>query len=147
LLESEEFEDALGDIDGIDAEHERANVDKVIKEFLRDSTKFLKSMESDVSRLVTGKTLDYRHPDYDDKESPDEIYLDSAQEVSDWTFDGSSDYLGEGVVLVNFEARVAIDADDPMGGEWRDDEGNLDSSRPRDQGNIVEFIDADSGGL
>jgi hypothetical protein len=129
LLESEEFEDALGDIDEIDAEHEHANVDKAIKEFLRDSTKFLKSMESDVSRLVTGKTLDYRNPDYDDKESPDEIYIDSAQEVSDWTFDGSSDYLGEGVVMVNFGARVAIDADDPMGGEWRDDEGNLDSSR------------------
>jgi hypothetical protein len=86
-------------------------------------------MENDVSRLVTGKTLDYRNPNYDEKEGPDEIYIDSVQEVSDWTFDGSSDYLGEGVILVNFEARVEIDADDPMGGEWHDDEGNLDSSR------------------
>jgi len=129
LLESEEFEDALGDIDEIDAEHEHTNAATAVKEFLRDNSRFHKSMESDVSRLVAGKTLDYRNPHYDEKEGPDEIYIASVQEVSEWTFDGSSDYLGEGVILVNFEASVEIEADDPMGGDWYDDEGSLDSSR------------------
>jgi hypothetical protein len=86
-------------------------------------------MEDDVASLVAGKTLDYRNPHYDEKEGPDEIYIDSVEDVSDWTFDGTSDYLGEGVILVNFDARVEVSADDPMGGPWRDEEGNLDSSR------------------
>jgi hypothetical protein len=129
LLESDDFQDALGDIDEIDGEHEQANVEKVVTEFLRDNTKFRSSMEDDVSRLVAGKTLNYRNPNYDEKEGPDEIYVDSVQEVSGWTFDGTSDYLGEGVALVNFEASVEIDADDPMGGSWYDDDGNPDSSR------------------
>ena len=51
------------------------------------------------------------------------------QEVSEWTFDGTSDYLREGVILVNFQARVEISADDPMGGPWHDEDGDLDSSR------------------
>ena len=40
LLESEEFEDAMGDIDEIEADHQHANVAKVVKEFLRDNTRF-----------------------------------------------------------------------------------------------------------
>ena len=86
-------------------------------------------MEDDVASLIAGKTLGYRNPHYDEKEGPDEIYIDSVEEVSDWTLDGTSDYLGEGVVLVDFEARVEVSADDPMGGPWYDEEGNLDSSR------------------
>jgi hypothetical protein len=129
LLDSDDFQDALGDIDEIDAKHEQANVEKVVVEFLRDNTRFRSPMEDDISRLVAGKTLQYRNPNHDEKEGPDEIFIDSVQEVSEWTFDGTSDYLGEGVVLVNFEASVEIDADDPMGGSWHDEEGNLDSSR------------------
>jgi hypothetical protein len=129
LLDSDDFQDALGEIDEIDAEHEQANVEKVVKEFLSGNSRFGKSLEADVSRLVAGKTLDYRNPRYDAKEGPDEIYIDSVKEVSDWAFDGTHDYLGEGVILVNFEARAEIEADDPMGDPWHDDEGNLDSSR------------------
>jgi hypothetical protein len=128
-LESEEFEEALGEIDEIDAEHEQANVEKVVKEFLSVNARFGKSLEADVSRLVAGRTLDYRNPRYDEKEGPDEIYIDSVQEVYDWTFDGTHDYLGEGVILVNFEARAEIEADDPTGDTWHDEEGNVDSSR------------------
>ena len=130
LLESDEFEEALADV-GVDTEteYEKANIDKVVNEFLRDHTRFHRSMENDVASLVAGKTLRYRNPHYDEKEGPDEIYIDSVEEVSEWTFDGTSDYLGEGVILVNFEARVEVSADDPMGGPWYDEEGNLDSSR------------------
>ena len=130
LLESDEFEEALADI-GVDTEtqYEKANIDKVVMEFLGDHARFQRSMEHDVASLVAGKTLDYRNPHYDEKEGPDEIYIDSVEEVSAWTFDGTSDYLGEGVILVNFEARVEVSADDPMGGPWYDEEGNLDSSR------------------
>ena len=42
-------------------------------------------------------------------------------------FDGY-DYLGEGVAVVDFEASVEIEADD-SGSDWRDEDGNLDSSR------------------
>jgi PIN domain len=130
LLESDEFEEALADI-GVDTEteYETANIDKVVMEFLRDHARFHRSMEEHVASLVAGKTLDYHNPHYDEREGPDEIYIDSVEEASDWTFDGTSDYLGEGVILVNFEARVEVSADDPMGGPWHDEEGNLDSSR------------------
>ena len=130
LLESDEFEEALAEI-GVDTEteYEKVNIEKVVMEFLRDHARFHRSMENDVASLVAGKTVDYRNPHYDEKEGPDEIYIDSVQEVSDWTFDGTSDYLGEGVILVNFQARVEISADDPMGGPWHDEDGNLDSSR------------------
>ena len=116
---------------GVDTEteYEKANIDKVVMEFLRNHARFHRSLENDVASLVAGKTLRYRNPHYDEKEGPDEIYIDSVDEVSDWTFDGNSDYLGEGVILVDFEARVEVSADDPMGGPWYDEEGNLDSSR------------------
>jgi hypothetical protein len=48
-------------------------------------------MEDDVASLVAGKTLDYRNPHYDEKEGLGEIYIDSVEEVSAWTFDGTSD--------------------------------------------------------
>lgn len=129
LLDSDNFQDALGDIDEVDAEHEHANIEKVVMHFLLDNGKFRKSMEGDVSRLVAGRTIHYRNPNYDEREGPDEIYVDSVQDVSEWIFDGTSDYLGEGVVLVNFEASVEIDADDPLGGSRYDNSGNPDSSR------------------
>ncbi|MBL8295438.1 MAG: DUF4935 domain-containing protein [Bryobacterales bacterium] len=130
LLASDEFKEALTDI-GFDteAEYEEANIEKVVMEFLRDHARFHRSMEEDVASLVAGQTLEYWNPHYDEEEGPDEIYIDSVEEVSDWTFDGNSDYLGEGVILVSFEARVEVFADDPMGGPWHDEEGNLDSSR------------------
>ena len=130
LLKSDEFDKALAEI-GFDpeTEYEKANIDKVVMEFLRDNARFHRSMEDDVSRLMAGKTLDYRNPHYNEKDGPDELYIDSVQEVSEWTFDGTSDYLGEGVILVNFQARVEISADDPMGGPWHDEDGDLDSSR------------------
>ena len=130
LLEANKFEEALADIHvDTETEYERSNIDKVVTEFLRDHARFNRSMGEDVSSLVTGKTLDYRSPHYDEKEGPDEIYIESVEEVSEWAFDGSSDYLGEGVILVNFDARVEISADDPMGDAWRDENGKLDSSR------------------
>ena len=131
LLESDEFEEALADI-GVDTEteYEKANIEKVVMEFLRDHARFHRAMEDNVASLVAGKTLDYRNPNYDEKEGPGRyLNIDSVEEVSDWAFDGSSDYLGEGVILVNFEARVEVSADDPMGGPRYDEEGNLDSSR------------------
>jgi hypothetical protein len=130
LLESDDFEEAMAEIGvDIETEYEKTNIDNVVMEFLEDKERFYRSMEDDVSRLITGKILDYRNPHYDEKDGPDHLYVDSVQEVSEWTFDGSSDYLGEGVILVNFEASVEIDADDPNSSTWYDDEGNPDSSR------------------
>jgi hypothetical protein len=130
LLVSDEFAEALADIGvDIEAEHGQPNLQKVVAEFLRDNARFHKSMEEDVSRLVAGKTLTYRNPHYDEKDTPDELYVDSVEEVSEWMFDGSSDYLGEGVILVNFEARVEISADDPMGASWYNEELYPDYSR------------------
>ena len=126
LLESDEFEDALSQT-GVRTEREKENAEKAAMEFLADNVHYLKSLEDNVSHLVSGKTLHYRNRWYDEKDSPDEIYIASVQEVSDWRFDGH-DYLGEGVAVVDFKASVEIEADDP-GSEWRDEDGNLDSSR------------------
>ena len=130
LLGSDEFAEALADIGvDIEAEYEQANLEKVVAEFLRDRIRFKKAMEDDIGRLLTGKTLTYRNPHYDDKDIPDELYIDSVEEVSEWTFDGTSHNLGEGVILVEFEAEVQISVDDPMGGTYYDEEGHPDSSR------------------
>lgn len=139
LLDSKEFEEALGDIDEVHGEHEHANVQKIVKHFLRDHNRFHKSLESDVFRLVSGRTLEYRNPRYDEREAHDDIYIASAQEVSGWTFDGTHDYLGEGVILVNFEARVEIEADDSSGDIWYDDDGYPDSSRMVDVSGAVSI--------
>jgi len=130
LLKSKEFDEALAEI-GVDAEteYEKANVDKVVMEFLRDHSRYKPSMESDVTRLVAGKTLDYRDPRYDEKEGPDELYIESVEDISHWNFNGTSDYLGEGVILVNFEASVEVSVDDPMGSPYYDEEGDLECSR------------------
>ena len=130
LLGSDEFAEALADIGvHIEAEYEQANLEKVVTEFLRDRVRFNRAMEDDICRLLTGKTLTYRNPHYDDKDSPDELYVDSVEEVSEWTSDGTSHNLGEGVILVEFEAELQISVDDPMGGTYYDEEGHPDSSR------------------
>jgi hypothetical protein len=112
---------------GVRTEREKENAEKAVMEFMVDNTRFLKSLEDNVSHIVSGKTLHYRNRWYDEKDSPDEIYIASVQEVYEWKFDGH-DYLGEGVAVVDFEASVEIEADD-SGGERRDEDGNLDSSR------------------
>ena len=112
-----------------ETEYEKVNIEKVVMEFLRitlDSTDLWKVT---FRTWLLGTRFDDRNPRYDEKEGPDEIYIDSVQEVSEWTFDGTSDYLREGVILVNFQARVEISADDPMGGPSHDEDGDLDSSR------------------
>ncbi len=86
-------------------------------------------MQDDVSRLLSGRTIHYRNPNYDERDRPDEVYIDSVEEVSDWIFDGSSDFLGEGVILVNFEATVEVSVDDPDGGPYYDEDGGPNSSR------------------
>ena len=130
LLESDQFDEALAEI-GVDTEteYETENVEKVVTEFLRDHARFVPALESDVSSLVTGRTLRYRNPQYDEKEGLDELYIDTVNEVSGWSFDGESDYLGEGVILVNFEARAQVSVDDPLPGPYYDEDGHLDFSR------------------
>jgi len=87
------------------------------------------SARSAASSLVTGRTLHYRNPQYDERDGLDELYIDSVNEVSGWSFDGESDHVGEGVILVNFEARAQVSVDDPLPGPYYDEDGHLDFSR------------------
>jgi hypothetical protein len=134
LLESDGFQDALTDVEILaGTEFEKANVERLVEEFKRHNTRFHHALESQVSRLVAGKMVKYRNPHYDEKEGPDQLYIDSVQEVSDWTFE-DSDYLGEGVIIVNFLVKAEVDVDDQLAQPYYDEEGDLDSSR------IVEVL-------
>ena len=140
LLDSEVFSAALVDAK---TEYETANVEGIVQSFLRDWAPFKKKLEDDVGTRVSGRTLSYRNPHYDEKDGLDELYISLAEDVYDWTFDGESDYLGEGVILVNFDARVSVDVDDPMSGHYFDDDGNVDTTREvRVSGAVTITLDA-----
>ena len=47
--------------------------------------------------LIAGKSVSYRDPHYDEKDGISQLYIESVDSVFDWTFDASSEYLGEGV--------------------------------------------------
>jgi hypothetical protein len=127
LLESDEFEEALTDTE-IVGEYEQANIERIVEEFKKRNTRFHRNLEAQVSRLVAGKTIHYRNPHYDERDGPDELYIDSVEEVSDWTFE-DSDYLGEGVITVVFGAKAEVSVDDQLGGNYYDEDGTPDSSR------------------
>ena len=82
LLESDEFEEALAET-GVRIEREKENAAKASLEFLADNKGYLKSLENDVSRLVSSKTIHYRNRWYDENDGQDEIYIASVQDVYD----------------------------------------------------------------
>jgi len=130
LAESHYLEDEIEDLrDEVETANEQENVKIIAKTFVAEKEKFVGVLEPDVLRLVSGRTLTYRNPDYDEKDGPDELYIESGEEVCDWTIDGEYDYLGEGVILVSFGARVEVSVDDPMASPYYDDSGNRDYSR------------------
>ena len=107
---------------------ENANAEKVKDQFLKDRAKYQSRMSDDVSSLLAGKPLSYRDPHLDERDDKVEMVVNSVDEVSDWSSDGSWNYDGDGVTLINFEAVAHISADDP-GSTKLDSEGNPDSSR------------------
>jgi hypothetical protein len=144
LLESDEFQDALTDVEiHAGTEFEKANVERIVDEFKRHDTAFHRTLETQVSRLLAGKMVKYRNPHYDERDGPDQLYIDSVEEVSDWTFE-ESDYLGEGVIIVNFYAKAEVDVDDPLSRPYYDEEGSLDSSRMVEiQGEVSITVEPD----
>jgi len=126
LMDSDAFKDAVVETQ---TGYETENVKNVVRAFLRDWTVFKSELEDHVGIRVSGRTLSYRNPHYDEKDGYDELYIESSEGVHDWNFDGDSDYLGEGVLLVNFDARVYVDVDDPMSSPYYDDEERLDTTR------------------
>ncbi len=124
------YTQGLADL-GIDreSEYETANVEGVVAAFLQNKDLFRNKIEEDISVLIAGRTVSYRNPHYDERDGPDQLYIDSVESVDELTFDGASDYLGEGVILVNFNAQATISADDSSNADYYDDSGARDITR------------------
>ncbi len=143
LAESHYLEDEIEDLrDEVETANEQENVKIIASTFVAEKEKFVGVLEPDVLLLVGGRTLTYRNPDFDEKDGSDELYIESGEEVSEWTIDGEYDYLGEGVILVSFEARVEVSVDDPMASPRYDDSGDRDYSRTVKVGGAIS-VDID----
>jgi len=107
LLDSDEFEDVRSEV-------EAENIPRLLHLLLESKSRYDEAISRGVTDLLGGRSVSYHDSSWDEKESPEDLYIQDAETVTRWSIDPrDADYLGEGVVSLFFEATVEVAVDQP----------------------------------
>lgn len=113
LLESDEFDDLRTEV-------ETENVDRAIEALRSDKDLFQYIIDNGVVGALGGTFIDDPSTAVD-HEPAEELYLETVGRVVEWEVGDDVDYLGEGIISVDFTATVEVSVDTSTGNEYLDD--------------------------